>query len=359
MGTYTRDQMDIMKFFAMVFGPTDGGYVELRPTNFAGSPDMDQRRWIPAGIENQEQFADAALELKDSYHVYFGVATRTKEGKKKGKGTSRYLKEITCLWADLDGDDYEGGKAEALERTEEFRLPPSLIIDSGHGYHSYWLLDKPYKLDEGHSKPKALLKALQIKELEADPTYDLTRVLRVLNTTNIKNPEKLVLAQPVKMEDIRYSFDELEEKLPWEEVMEEDYDQVEEQEGLVEEEYEGLEKVVSSDFIQHCREEATELPEPLWYAMITNLIPFKGGREKIHDLSRPYPDYSREETEAKIAHAIRDAPGPHTVEYIREHGYVPEDCEKIGVKSPAALAFVETSGEKGPKRGRSTTTQVS
>jgi len=351
---YTDEQLEIMQFFALLYGKANGGYVELRPTNFAGSPDMDERRWIPAN--EQEEFAEAALELKGNYHVYFGVATRTEEGKEKGSGTSRYLKELPCLYADLDGDDYDGGMAEAKKRVKNAYLPPSVVINSGHGYHGYWLLDKPYGLSNSHAKPRTLLKALQIKELGADPTYDLARLLRVMNTTNIKNPDKLVLAKPVKMENIRYSLKELAEKLPWKQVVREDYDrvQVEGEKGLVEGEYEGLEKVVNSTFIQYCRKNATDLSEPLWYGMITNLIPFKDGREKIHDLSRPYPDYSREETEAKINHALKDAPGPHTVNYIKEHGFTPKDCEEAGVESPAGLAFIDDGENEDSKevRGR-------
>jgi len=347
---YTDEQIQIMKFFALLYGKANGGFVELRPTNFAGSPDMDKRKWIPAN--EQEEFAEAALKLKDHYHVYFGVATRTKEGKEKGKGTSQYLKEITCLWADLDGADYEGGMAEAKNRVMNFRLPPSIIINSGHGYHGYWLLEKPYDLNHSHAKPKTLLKALQIKELDADPTYDLTRLLRVMNTTNIKDPSKLTLAKPVKVENIRYSLKELAEELPWKTVLREDYDRgVEDREGLVEGKYDNLESVVRSSFIQYCRENATTLSEPLWYAMITNLIPFKGGREKIHDLSRPYPDYSREETEAKINHALKDAPGPHTVNYIEEHGFRLKDCKEAGVNSPAGLAFIKNGERKETSSG--------
>lgn len=343
---YSEEQMQIQRFFALLFGNANGGYVELRPTNYAGSPDMEKRKWVPAN--EQEEFAEAALELKDKYNVYYGVATRSEEGKKKGKGTSQYLKEITCLWADLDWDDYEGGKAEARERVENLSLPPSLLINSGHGYHSYHLLENPLDLAKGHAKPKALLKALQIRKLKSDPTWDLPRLLRVLRTNNIKNPSRLTLSKPVKMVNIRYSIEELEEELPWEEVMDESYDHVEGEGGLVEGEYEGLEKVVNSDFIQYCRKNATTLSEPLWYAEITNLLPFENSRKIIHDLSRPYPDYSREETEAKIEHALSDAPGPHTVQYIKEHGFEPKDCIEAGVKSPAGLAFAD--GNEGAKK---------
>lgn len=53
---YTQDQIQIMKFFTLLFGKANGGYVELRPTNFAGSPDLEERRWIP--VDRQEEFAE-------------------------------------------------------------------------------------------------------------------------------------------------------------------------------------------------------------------------------------------------------------------------------------------------------------
>jgi len=90
-------------------------------------------------------------------------------------------------------------------------------------------------------------------------------------------------------------------------------------------------------FIQHCRDHATELKEPLWYCMVTNLVGLEGGRELIHMLSEPYPGYSHEETEKKIEHGLKDSPGPHTCESIREAGF---DCQQnCDVKAPAGLAY--------------------
>jgi len=94
-------------------------------------------------------------------------------------------------------------------------------------------------------------------------------------------------------------------------------------------------------FMEHCRQQAASLPEPLWYAMICNLAPFgAAGRAAIHKLSRPYPRYSRRETEAKITHALRSAPGPTTCATIAEMGFV---CPAMAdglcpARAPAALA---------------------
>ena len=71
------------------------------------------------------------------------------------------------------------------------------------------------------------------------------------------------------------------------------------------EKYPGLERVLECDFIRYCRENAEDLIEPLWFSMISNLLPFQGGREKIHELSRPYKkgrlQYSAEATDKKFS----------------------------------------------------------
>lgn len=104
---------------------------------------------------------------------------------------------------------------------------------------------------------------------------------------------------------------------------------------------EGIEVVCfKCDFIKHCNKNAKKLPEWQWYAMITNLGVFKGGRARIHELSKSYKGYTREETEKKIEHFFNSGTAPMTCETLWNKGY---KCKKLGKecmeKSPAALAF--------------------
>ncbi len=90
-------------------------------------------------------------------------------------------------------------------------------------------------------------------------------------------------------------------------------------------------------FIKHCIDKADSLPEPLWYAMICNLFALPGGREKIHEFSEPYKNYTYEGTQEKIEHALNDTPGPTTCQQIKELGFT---CDKqCNVKAPAGLAY--------------------
>jgi putative DNA primase/helicase len=94
------------------------------------------------------------------------------------------------------------------------------------------------------------------------------------------------------------------------------------------------------EFLKFCHRNAKLLSEPLWYAQITVLAPFKGGEEKIHKLSKSHPNYTYEETQKKIEHFRKTGTNPMTCKAIAEKGF---KCPKLGkckVKSPAGLAFI-------------------
>lgn len=99
-------------------------------------------------------------------------------------------------------------------------------------------------------------------------------------------------------------------------------------------------------FMQHCRDEAATLSEPRWWSMVCILSFFgEPGREKAHELSKPYPQYTEAEANQKLEYAQKAANkevGPHTCLFVEQKlGFgCPESClaKKLGTKSPAGLA---------------------
>src|SRR5512139_3942481 len=67
--------------------------------------------------------------------LYLAVATRN------GGGTKEHIVEIPAVWCDIDFKD--APKEEADKRLWEFPLRPSLVVNSGGGYHCYWILKEP------------------------------------------------------------------------------------------------------------------------------------------------------------------------------------------------------------------------
>lgn len=114
-------------------------------------------------------------------NVYIGIFGRSK----KGSGKSENCSKTNAIYLDFDGMELE----EINFRIDMAGLPqPSIIVNSGHGYHVYWLLEKA----AGH-EVQPIIKAMQAL-LNADPkAVDPARILRVPDTMNVK-------AEPIKCE---------------------------------------------------------------------------------------------------------------------------------------------------------------
>ncbi len=97
-------------------------------------------------------------------------------------------------------------------------------------------------------------------------------------------------------------------------------------------------------FVNWCRENPAAVPEPLWYALISNVARLPGGRSLCHEISRGHPKYEQGETDSKILQAL-DASGPHTCEWIRKNGYAcGRDCR---VKAPVATLRRQGKDQEG------------
>lgn len=173
------------------------GYVELRMI----SANVLQQ-WLRKG-EITEQDWDEVSRYNQTHHIYMGVNPRplSKERKKDD------IQDIICLWADVDGKDFEDeGKAAALRSVETFPLKPTIIVDSGHGYHCYWVLEKPMAEAKGEKLFvfKQVLAGV-VKALGGDQSkIDHVACLRLPGTMNRKDEEEPVPCQIVSITDQTY-----------------------------------------------------------------------------------------------------------------------------------------------------------
>jgi len=151
------------RFFEALFQP--GDLIQLRfiaPDNKVHS----------ALATSPEQAAATAIAHKAEGHTYFGVCPRSEGGQ---------VTAVRALWVDVDQKKV-GSKKRALGLVQGFALPATMIVDTGGGYHGYWLLQEPCATDEA---TKQALQGLQLAT-EADPLADFERLLRVPGTLNPK-----------------------------------------------------------------------------------------------------------------------------------------------------------------------------
>jgi len=162
--------------------------------------------------------------------VYLGVGLI--QGTPTGRGKLDDIAVIGAFWADVDfAGDAHPGKALPADDLEfqrllkELPLRPSLILDSGHGRHLYWLQQEPWLFADANERGRAahLTKAWHELACVAAPRLgwslenlgDLTRVLRLPNTTNRKLPHDTRTVRLLEANfDRRYSVNDFENFLP-------------------------------------------------------------------------------------------------------------------------------------------------
>lgn len=184
-------------------------------------------RWKENSQDGRRAAAVEAVKLADQCDVYFGVcpvkdsAAIVRSRGKKARAAVPDVATVPALWADIDlaGEGHKSGKnyapdIDAWGPTFE-ALPPSYIIQSGHGLHCYWLLEKPFQIESEEDRERIgeTVKRFQSSlaasaGYDIDTTGDLARVLRVPCTVNHKEGAALPV-EIIKKTGARYELADL------------------------------------------------------------------------------------------------------------------------------------------------------
>ena len=133
------------------------------------------------------------------YDLYFGVAPR------KRNYYDAYTR-LTCVYADIDGiNNFDVTEETLLDRVESFPVRPSYVVNSGHGLHIYWLLERSV---DGAISQKICKGIMSI--IGSDAVHDPERILRIPDTHNCKDARNIRKVE-IKVSDPtkRYDPDDL------------------------------------------------------------------------------------------------------------------------------------------------------
>lgn len=290
--------------------------------------------------KSDSAFSGQKLEIKQGR--FDGIASVLQKHNEQGRGVyfvinhggheDNQINRVNAQFMECDDISLE----EQLAKIQAFPLEPSLIVKTRKSLHCYWLTKKASLERFRHIQKKL------IAHFQADPAcVNESRVFRLPGFFHCK--EEPVLVECIKFNpELRYTQKELEAVLP--DIPEEPVPEGATPSPIKER---GTQKglVVTGKrcaFLQYCKRNAKTLPEPLWYAMISNLALFEGGEAAIHKLSKPYPRYSYAQTQAKIDHFHKSGTKPITCKRIADHGFLCPLMEngKCRCKSPAGLAYI-------------------
>lgn len=173
--------------------------IEIRH-RLPGNGNPMQREFF-ASVEEAAKYAVSVGNIRDTY---VGVAIRHGED-----GTKNGICRTYALWADVDATDGHTRESR-LKQLIDLPCHPSILVWTGGGWHSYWLLTKPAEGPEELLQVELVMQRIALG-LDGDPVHDRSRILRVPGTYNHKYGEP----RPVKIEhyepDRRYELAELQE----------------------------------------------------------------------------------------------------------------------------------------------------
>jgi P4 family phage/plasmid primase-like protien len=141
--------------------------------------------------------------------IYFCVATIRPNATQRAKAT---ISEIVLLHVDVDFKDSDLAPAEIEARVKQLRLPPSIVVSSGHGLHLYWCLRESIAATpETIEQVEAVLKLLCDHVGGDRQCCEVARLMRLPGSHNSKFGEWRDVAVLADRENCRYGLDEIEE----------------------------------------------------------------------------------------------------------------------------------------------------
>jgi hypothetical protein len=187
--------------------PAEAGSTQISIWN---RQDKNTLHLTPPNDLTSESAFDSAIDklVQEGKDVYFGVGLRRPSLLKTQRGKVADVRGVPGLFLDIDFDcsnvpgTTKPHAAKNLPKDENDALKilaclpdPTEIVDSGYGWHVYWLFDKVHPV--GYLDTNSLSQASEQFQRKAiahaaslgwhvDSTYNLDRVLRVPGTINTK-----------------------------------------------------------------------------------------------------------------------------------------------------------------------------
>lgn len=333
------------KEFLRAIWPRDGIYCLATPYKIPGT---NRTTYSHKTFTSVDAAADYAEANKAKYDLFFAVHSLKKEkvwnpekeNYKTGEPgawevrTHQNMLKSRAFFFDLDVDAASERKyhtqAEAAQGLRKFcddaGLPKPLVTSSGGGLHVYWVVADDIESQEWKNHALKLRQIAAHHGLKFDParTTDVSSVLRVVGSFNLKRstPRPVEAKTTLKVYEnatfIRLLDDAATRagvKVSTAPNFFADFD------GNLSEEYSGppvsmKALITACAQIRHVAKLGGNVIEPLWYHVV-NAVRFVEDPDKyIHLVSHKHPDYSYDETEAKVAQ-------------LRAKGIKPTSCAKL------------------------------
>ena len=180
------DEASSWRFLDFLFAGSSNGFVEFRFFSAGRKPKVIERpAYLPLPL-NQEQLAAEVLAHNGQRMITVGPAPRCRVPGRGSAAKDHDVLQVGCVWANVDNKDATGGAVEVIRRITDLPLRPSVVVDTGYGYHVYYVFHAP--LRAGRLMVWSELMPCLRDACYADAKISLSQVMRLPGTLNIKEP---------------------------------------------------------------------------------------------------------------------------------------------------------------------------
>lgn len=216
-------------FLVELFGSDCPGFLSVHhPAPGDGDSRPPLRTWWRPATELNAVAADVA-GLSAEHDTWISMCPRASRLGPGKRGGNADVIALPGLWSDIDiahpvhkkSDSLPPTIDAAMELVDAIGLPPSVVIDSGHGLYPMWFFTKPWVFASDDDRSAAIglanrWKATIAHHAEArgwkvDAVADLARILRPPGSFNRKDPDDVRPVTILRFEEgLRYTADDFE-----------------------------------------------------------------------------------------------------------------------------------------------------
>jgi len=353
----------LSKLFRHLYKNTSDSVIEMRLID--QNTKVAHRQFFYADAWEEAMMFGVAVE---GFNVFLGMAMRQDES----SGAKSNCSRLNVLWCDVDDPAGMMGGAwpEGLPKPTQVWASGGMVGDMPK-MHFYWFLEDPL-LPADFEDAESVMRAIA-EMLGGDRNCtDVSRALRMPGTLNYKyNPA--VRNDCVMCNDVLYNFNELSALMEYDPLLIEKRVWAKRQEARAKQrafyaqrritgKYDEKEPITLLDpigvmceqcsLMDECQATSGDLPEPLWFAALSNLAAFNNYGADPHSFSNGHAKYSFNETERKYRKAVEnvDRYGPVGCGAIAANGGC-GGCAWNGiVKSPAGIPYKVAVDEMQKKK---------
>jgi putative DNA primase/helicase len=196
------------RFLDFIFDGASDGFVEFQFFDTGLRPKrIDQPAYLTLPLEN-ERITNEVISRNGRRMITVGLAPRCRIPGKGRAGRNQDVLQVGCIWANLDNSKAPGGAIEILGRIKDFPLRPSVAVNSGYGYHVYFVFHEPLRASDlliWSELVRDLRTALRVNTVS-----HICEVMRLPGTLNIKEAHHLPCEVWEEYSSwIRYSIEEV------------------------------------------------------------------------------------------------------------------------------------------------------